>query len=164
MGPRVVWWLAVSCLAVAACRGGDGSSAGSTPAVIGSRLVSRDASVVLDPRSSLEWTRRDYERALAWEDADRYCRGLSVGTRRDWRLPEIDEITALYDASFERSCGDRTCHLDPAIQLGGPYLWSVTTRGPGTRFYFDASQGTRFSPTIRSVLVRRVLCVRTSDA
>ena len=50
--------------------------------------------------------------------------------------------------------------LDPAIRLGGPYVWSATSRGAGTRFYFDATYGTSFSPGITPKLVRRVVCVR----
>jgi len=41
----------------------------------------------------------------------------------------------------------------------GPYVWSVSRRGGGRRFYFDFGFGTSLSPSIGSTLVRRVLCV-----
>ena len=126
----------------------------------GRGLVAVDDDVVRDARTGLEWTRHDHDRPLAWDDADRHCRELALGTRRDWRLPELAELEALYDPHQQAPCGDRTCHLDPAIRLGGPYIWTASQRGPGTRFYFDAGYGTSFSPGTPPTLVRRVLCVR----
>jgi len=123
------------------------------------RLRAIDDDVARDPRTRLEWTRRDAD-SLPFEEAERHCRELALGERRGWRLPEIDEVAALYAPQFTGPCGDRTCHYDPAIRLGGPYLWSATAREAGTRFYFDASAGNRFSPTVTPRLVRRVLCVR----
>ena len=106
----------------------------------------------------------DHDQSLAWEEADHHCRGLSLNERRDWRLPEIGELEALYNQRFDEPCGDRTCHLDPALRLAGPYVWSTSMRGPGTRFYSDFSFASSFSPGIGPTLVRRVLCVRTRDA
>jgi hypothetical protein len=126
------------------------------------RLAAVDDDVARDSRTRLEWTRHDRAEPLPWDEADRYCRELAVGERRGWRLPGIDELQALYDPKFSTPCADRTCHFDPAIGLGGPYLWSGTARETGTRFYFDASAGTRFSPGVTPRLVRRVLCVRES--
>jgi hypothetical protein len=123
-------------------------------------LVAAADGVVLDQRTGLEWTARDHAEALAWDDADRHCRELAVGERRGWRLPELAELEAIYDARIDTPCGDRNCHLDPAIRLGGPYVWTVTTRGPGTRFYFDFSYGTSFSPGPTPTLVRRTICIR----
>jgi hypothetical protein len=137
----------------AGCRRGSGAPDGLTASADG---------VVLDRRTRLEWTSRDHERSLPWDEAERYCRELSIGARREWRLPEVGELEALYDVRFDEPCGDRRCHLDPALRLGGPYVWSVTTRGPGTRFYFDFSYGNSLSPGVRPDLVRRVLCVRRS--
>ena len=144
----------------AACNdGSDSSSVVSAPSARG-RLVLVHADVALDPRTNLEWARRDHEQSLSWDEADRHCRGLALGERGSWRLPEIDELQALYDPHLAMPCGDRTCRFDAAIRLGGPYVWSASTRGPGTRFYFDASYGTSFSPGVDPRLVRRVLCVR----
>ena len=142
--------LAASLVSLAACAPGD-------------RLNAVDADVARDPRTRLEWTRHDYPQSLPWDDADQHCRELAIGDRRGWRLPEIGEVQALYDTKFTEPCGERTCHFDPAIHLGGPYLWSATAREPGSRFYFDASAGNNFSPGVTPKLVRRVLCVRTAN-
>jgi len=151
---RILWGLLV--LLLASCRGGEGSTRrqdGLVPA--------RDG-VVLDGRTGLEWTSRDHDRALPWDEADRHCLELTAGGSSGWRLPEIEEVRALYDTRFNTPCGDRTCHLDAAIQLRDPYVWSASSRGPGTRFYFDFAFGNSLSPGIGPTLVRRVLCVRQS--
>jgi hypothetical protein len=120
----------------------------------------RRGDTVLDRRTALEWTARDHDEALSWTDADRYCRGLPPGDGRDWRLPELDEVEPLYDTRFDVACGDKRCHLDPAISLRSPYVWTATARGEGARFYFDFAYGNSFSPGIAPQLVRRVICVR----
>jgi hypothetical protein len=115
---------------------------------------------VRDTRTSLEWTARDSGQDVAWHDADRYCRTLTRGGgQTPWRLPEIRELEALSDASVTQPCGDRPCHLDAAIQLGGPYVWSATGNAT-SRYYRDFQFGTSLVPHIGPRLVRRVLCVR----
>lgn len=159
-------WLVAALLATSsACTRGDAPAPAPAPtatAAANRRLVTIRTGVALDPGTGLEWTGRDHAESLPWEDADRYCRGLVVGDRRGWRLPEVDELQTIYDPRFDEPCGTRRCHVDAAIGLGGPYVWAVTTRGPGTRFYFDFGYGTRYSPTIGPELVRRTLCVRRS--
>ncbi|HEY2386957.1 MAG TPA: DUF1566 domain-containing protein [Candidatus Binatia bacterium] len=148
------WTAALTLLA--ACHGG------SDPSVVkgDTRFVPVVDGAVRDRTTGLQWTSRDHERALAWNDAERHCRGLALGGVQSWRLPEIDELGALYDAAVAAPCGSRTCHLDPAISLGDPYVWSATAPAEGARYYFDFAFGNRFSPGIPPTLVRRVLCVR----
>ena len=151
MSIKLVWILA-ALLATTAC---SRAPLGFVPAAEG---------VVLDQRTGLEWTSHDHQQSLNWDDADRHCHELGVGERRGWRLPELAELEGIYDARIDAPCGDRQCHLDPVIRLGGPYVWTVSMRGPGTRFYFDFSYGTSFSPGTAPTLVRRVLCVRSKSA
>jgi len=124
------------------------------------RIIAVGADVARDRRTGLEWTSRDHDQALPWDEADRHCRERATEGGRAWRLPELAEVEALYDPHLDTPCGDRRCQLDPAIRLGGPYVWTVSTRGPGTRFYFDFAYGNSFSPGTGPQLVRRVLCVR----
>ena len=154
MSPKLVCLLAAVLAMTAATTACRRAPLGFVPAAEG---------VVLDQRTGLEWTSRDHDQSLSWDDADRHCRELAIGERRGWRLPELIELEGIYDARIDASCGDRQCRLDPVIRLGGPYVWTVTTRGPGTRFYFDFSYGTSFSPGTPPTLVRRVLCVRAPD-
>jgi hypothetical protein len=115
--------------------------------------------MVRDAHTGLEWTSRDGARDVTWPQADRYCRELSLGGRTDWRLPEIGELEGLYDERLEQPCGTRTCHLDPAVRLTNPYVWSATQRD-SRRFYFNFQFGSSLAPLIRPGVVRRALCVR----
>ncbi len=158
-GPRMLRMLLLV-LTLAACRTGDRSS---EPNPTPDRFVAATDGVVRDQRTGLLWTSGDHDQSLPWDDAERYCRELVVGSEKGWRLPEIEELQALYDLRFNEACGSRSCHLDPAIRLAEPYVWSVSTRGPGTRFYFDFAAGNSLSPGIGPKLVRRVLCVRPGE-
>lgn len=159
---RALRTVLLACLIVtsAACRRDHDANA---PAPAAPRFTLVD-DVARDARTGLEWTARDHERSLSWDDAYRHCGELTLARHDDWRVPELAELEGIYDPRFDEACGERRCRLDPAIRLGGPYVWSITTRGPGTRFYVDFSYGTSFSPSLGPGLVRRTLCVRGSVA
>jgi hypothetical protein len=155
--------LLATMLATAACTSeSDAPGTAATPPATVARSVAIRDGVLRDADTNLEWTSRDHEEALPWEAAEAWCRGRPADGGPEWRLPELPELEAIYDPRVDRPCGDRVCHLDPAIGLGGPYVWSVTSRGAGTRFYYDYSTGQAFSPTLHPRLVRRTLCVRGS--
>lgn len=156
--------MAVSLLVATACEKGADTSGAPTPAAPGGRFVEAGEGVALDSRTGLQWTARDHDQSLTWEDADRHCRKSRHAGRAGWRLPEIGELQALYDQQARQSCGDQLCRLDPAISLAGPYVWSASVRTPGTRFYLDFMTGTSLSPRPNPKLVRRVLCVRQAGA
>ena len=123
------------------------------------RFVAMGDDAVRDTRTGLEWTGRDSGRDLTWPDAESYCGTLALGSRTGWRLPEIRELEDLFDRDATQPCGDRPCHLDAAIRLTGPYVWSATGEA-STRFYRDFQFGTSLAPHIGPRLMRRVLCVR----
>jgi hypothetical protein len=156
----IVGMIAPLLVAVAACGGGAGPSASPRHAAARPRFVAVGDGVALDPSTGLEWTTHDVDQALIWEAADRHCRELSRDGRSGWRLPQIAELRALYDKHYDAQCGTRVCHLDAAIHLAGPYVWSATSPGADTRFYFDFAFGSSLSPRLSPELVRRVLCVR----
>jgi hypothetical protein len=147
----LLWWASAG-----GCGGGTDTEA---PAPAAGRFVAVGSGVSRDTRTGLEWTRRDHDRALAWQAASRYCETLVLEGRTDWRLPEIAELQALYDDRIERPCGDRTCRLDALIELKGPYVWSATQSGSSRRFYIDFHFGTTLAPNLKPTLLRHVLCV-----
>lgn len=126
----------------------------------GSRFQVLGAAVVRDTATGLEWTRHDDGVGLDWFKAEAYCRSLSTDGGRGWRLPTIEELAGLHDARLRTPCGDTTCGIDPVFTLTSPYVWSATAPGEGARTYLDFQYGTRLSPSIRPILVRRVLCIR----
>jgi hypothetical protein len=36
---------------------------------------------------------------LNWESAKKYCKDLTIGQRKDWRLPTIQELLSIVDYS-----------------------------------------------------------------
>jgi hypothetical protein len=155
--------LLLGLLCSASCSNGNGDpeSKGHTPDTpsVPERFIAPRDGIALDSRTGLEWTKRDNARDVSWDEAESYCRELTVGDRVDWRLPEIDQLKELYDTGLEQPCGDAICHLDPSVGLTNPYVWSGTQRG-SRRFYFDFRFGTSLAPRLKPGLVRRVLCVR----
>jgi len=144
-----------SLLWVAACT----SPGGEAPA--GARFVARDAAVVRDAETGLDWTRRDDGAGLDWHKAEAYCESLSIDGARGWRLPAIEELRRLYGASTKIPCGDAMCAIDPAFTLSSPYVWtSSAPQGPNARTYLDFKFGTQLTPTLTPQLLRSILCVR----
>ena len=88
-------------------------------------LVMGDAAV-LDKETGLVWA-KDANIAsgtATWQDAINYCRTLNIGGRIGWRLPTVEELSSLVDAS----------EFDPALPAGHPFenvqsnaYWSSTT-------------------------------------
>jgi hypothetical protein len=139
--------------------GGNQLATDDTPPAAGARFVTAGDDVVEDSRSGLVWTRREQVGNLPWPEADQHCRDVALAGRADWRLPEIDELSALYDTDVSTPCGERVCHLDPTFTLTSPYVWSGTAREGSRRFYLDYTFGTRLAPIIRPTLKRHIFCV-----
>jgi hypothetical protein len=150
---RTPVWVAVFASTAACACLGDSSEERFTPL---------DTDMVRDARLAIVWTSGDRGMQLSWRDADRYCRGQSLGDRGEtWRLPSSDELRSLFDPAKEQPCGKTAlCRADPAIDLSTPYQWSATAPRPDRRVYGDLSLGTQLSPLIRPALTRGTLCVR----
>jgi hypothetical protein len=83
--------------------------------------------VVLDKETGLVWARDANSAAetKAWGDAILYCRhSVTLGNRKGWRLPTIEELTSLLDPSMS----------GPALPSGHPFVnvqpelyWSNTS-------------------------------------
>ncbi len=51
---------------------------------------------VLDHTTNLVWEREPDTNVRYWADSVAYCAGKTVGGTDDWRLPSLDELSALY--------------------------------------------------------------------
>ena len=87
---------------------------------------------VLDKETGLVWEQAPHAQATPSGAAQLYCAQLTVGNRRGWRLPSIQELESLLDTSM----------ANPALPAGHPfgavnpsiYYWSATGDA------FDASR------------------------
>jgi hypothetical protein len=81
---------------------------------------------VLDKETGLVWERSPSSTMTNWSTAVRVCTGQSLGNRKGWRLPTIQELASLVDPT----------QSGPALPAGHPFLnvnlgssgyWSATT-------------------------------------
>lgn len=90
-------------------------------------LNAGELGVVVDNKTGLAW-QDDYAdnggeiKEATWQEALVYCEELSLGSRDDWRLPNIKELRSIVDRS----------RYDPAIDavftnVTSDYYWSSTT-------------------------------------
>jgi Protein of unknown function (DUF1566). len=123
------------------------------------RFIAYDNGTVLDTKTKLMWAAKDNGSDINWQDAKFYCENYHGGGYTDWRMPTLDELDGLYDASKSHpaACyGRNSIHVaTELIDITCFCPWASETSettgevdffdfGPGIRSGF-ASQWTRFS-------------------
>ena len=83
-----------------------------------------DNAAVLDKETGLVWEKSPAATTIIWDGAMDTCRHMSVGNRKGWRLPTVEELESLVDPQAN----------NPALPLGHPFnnvqsvrYWSATT-------------------------------------
>jgi serine/threonine-protein kinase len=115
--------------------------------------------VMKDTRSGLEWTQRDNGSDINWNDATRYCASKKNG----WRLPNLDELAALYDTNDPSStpCGTSyACKTSSLFHLTKRLLWSGTTDDSAHAWLVDLYNGAQTRTRLEDATDDRALCVR----
>jgi hypothetical protein len=105
----------------------------------GAQLVMGQAApdgVWKDPATGLTWTLKDNGADVNIGQAQNYCRGLKLGGFSDWRLPTIDELTAIYDRGSKKQYKTKG-----PIELSGLVILSGTTNDSGEVWSFYFSYG-----------------------
>jgi hypothetical protein len=122
------------------------------------------ATTWLEPGTGRMWAKTDNGSDIAQPEAAEYCRNLALAGFRDWRLPAIGELDALFDGGTT----DGRVFIKGDIHLTSPSVWSSTRspeHGQGTawslNFAQDLYQGSdqHFGP-IETRQGLRALCVR----
>jgi len=54
---------------------------------------------VLDRETGLVWEKTPDSGFRTWQDARLYCANKTVGNRKGWRLPTVDELASLYNTA-----------------------------------------------------------------
>jgi len=60
-----------------------------------------EGSTWVDPKTGLEWQCRS-SGEMTWDEAKEYAQWLSLGGKRDWRLPSLAQLESLLDRSRYR--------------------------------------------------------------
>ncbi|MBI4007667.1 MAG: DUF1566 domain-containing protein [Planctomycetes bacterium] len=99
-----------------------------------------DGAAVLDKETGLVWERYPEPQAFTWNLAVWYCYDRTIGGRKGWRLPTIEELASLVDESREVYSGKEEEWEEgkiPALPPGHPFIgvqpgfyWSATTYTP----------------------------------
>lgn len=119
--------------------------------------------VLKDNRSGLEWTQADNGADIGWNDADKYCSGRGAM----WRLPSLNELTAIYDANVEspKICAMNgtqfyVCKTSPLFRLSSITFWSATVDGSTQAWQMNFFSGQRDRVPDDFAHDARALCVR----
>lgn len=126
-----------------------------------------------DPSTKLTWTMHDSgdDNDLTWQQAVDYCRDLNFAGHSDWRLPTIDELAGIYDASKSQHvdcCSNHggshlEVHVKGSLQLSGWWYRSSTPgKYSGEAWGFTFDDGRRKSPRLGFSTSTRALCLRES--
>ena len=104
---------------------------------------------VLDKKTGLMWQSDDsyheLKKGLNWYDAQEYLERKNMekyAGHSDWRLPKLEELNALWNASLPLKSKDgEAIGLSTQFQGGGSYyLWTSNERGLDNVWYFGLGQ------------------------
>lgn len=116
-----------SCIVLALALLAGPTSAGSER---GTRFLDNADGTVTDNTMKLMWAKHDNgNTSLDWDQAKDYADKLSLGGYSDWRLPTIEELESLYDASHSEvaECSQGDYHVNPVFYLTCFRYWSSST-------------------------------------
>jgi hypothetical protein len=92
-------------------------------------LSNMGSAAALDRETGLIWELSPSTSVFFWTDAQAHCNRLTVGNRKGWRLPTIQELTSLVDLAA--AGGSKVI---PTLPSGHPFTnvpsgetWSATT-------------------------------------
>ena len=114
---------------------------------------------ITNNESGLMWQKEDDNTTRNWETALSYCEGLTLGSKSDWRLPDINELESITDDSTHSPSINST-YFPNTNSLG---YWSSTTYVDSTSnaWIVDFNYGeVTTSPKSNSNFFRYVRCVR----
>ena len=128
------------------------------------------------------WAAKDNGKDVSWKGAIKFCSKSRLAGYTDWRMPNMDEVQAIYDKNAEspglmgakryHNIGPATWHIKGGLFITGDQwttLQRLDDRGKpsGYVYYFDFNEGRGDNdPTgwPYSYAGRRVLCVRGPEA
>ena len=76
---------------------------------------------VTDTKTGLMWAASDNGADIDFDDAESYCKSFVAGVFSDWRLPDIEELKALFEPQAKNAAG---LGITGKIRLSSCCPWS----------------------------------------
>jgi hypothetical protein len=120
------------------------------------RKTERQEKIYPDFSDGVMWTREDNRANVTWNAARKYCDELDLGAYRDWRLPDLEELSSLQalwsQAAFKTADTIRLSDCCPwsSTEIDEENAWNFNFR---FRREFEGRKGHSFG--------MRALCIRT---
>ena len=89
-------------------------------------LSNMSSAAVLDRETGLVWEKSPSTSTFTWWGAQSHCNHLTVGNRKGWRLPTLQELASLVDGD-PANTGPRLPPGHPFTNVQSSYYWSATT-------------------------------------
>ncbi len=132
-------------------------------------LADFSGDAVLDKETSLVWERSPETTQFVWSVAQAHCNLKSVGNRKGWRLPTIQELASLVDPTIASP--------GPTLPVGHPFLnvqvladpaqpgsssayWSANTWSSDQTVAWDLTFNTGVVANTSKTTLHYVWCVR----
>lgn len=104
------------------------------PAVAFERFVKNGDGTVTDKKTGLMWAAKDNGIPINWMNAQLYCKEYSGGGYTDWRMPNLAELSSLYEPKVNNKHG---YHITKLIETTASSGWASETDGDeAARFNF----------------------------
>ena len=125
-------------------------------------FISYDDGTVLDTNTNLMWANSDNGEGITWENAKIYCENYRGGGYSDWRMPNTNELSGLYDRKkVRRTATGPYIHIAVEfISITGLWCWaSETSNQDVAKFDFTGGGWGWVHPSLS--YLSRVLPVRS---
>ncbi|MDD3466275.1 MAG: DUF1566 domain-containing protein [Campylobacterales bacterium] len=145
------------------------AAVGMMVSVAGAGVVSKNG-IAKDSVTGLMWQDEPYteaekqhykentnnRKAGSWEYAKGYCQNLSLGGKKDWRLPNIYELSTITD----NTKSEKPYIIDGFENTASGYYWSSTTYVAGTTYAWNVNFDGGFVLDVGKTYSYYVRCVR----
>ncbi len=111
-----------------------------------------------DNATGLLWSINDNGSDTGWTQASNYCKDLTLGGHKDWRLPTLKELETIYDKRLSKELKAKN-----PIELEGEKMWAESTDSGNAWIFSFLNGGTSMLPVGGGCGGSgRALCVRQS--
>jgi len=97
-------------------------------------LTNWGSAAVLDRETGLVWEQSPSTSAFTWGNGQAafHCNNLSVGDRKGWKLPTIQELASLVDGDPHNTSSPRLPPGHPFSNVQSSFYWSASTNASFT--------------------------------